>query len=50
MAPECCGRKMYLANSKRNGEYRRYECYVCGGKVSFGAKGRGRPPKKKIHT
>jgi hypothetical protein len=45
-APTCCGR-VYLINSKRNGEYRRYECRKCGKRVSIGSKGRGRPRKKK---
>jgi hypothetical protein len=40
----CCG-KVYLVNSKRNGEYRRYECRKCGKRVSYGNKGRGRPRK-----
>jgi hypothetical protein len=44
-APTCCGR-VYLVNSKRNGEYRRYECRKCGKRVSFGSKGRGRPRKR----
>jgi hypothetical protein len=43
-APMCCG-KVYLVNSKRNGEYRRYECRKCGKRVSYGSKGRGRPRK-----
>jgi hypothetical protein len=43
-APTCCGR-VYLINSKRNGEYRRYECRKCGKRVSIGSKGRGRPRK-----
>jgi hypothetical protein len=46
LAPECCGRAMYLTNSKRGGEYRRFWCKACGKRVSIGAKRRGRPKKE----
>lgn len=46
VAPECCGVPTKMVTSKRNGDYRRYQCAECGKRVSIGSKGIGRPKKE----